>query len=293
MLFSRRLGQWMRSFIDGGVVLDHLHQIRDRLENPSQRWWLGTFLLHPKRRGYPDRISIDPSIDPDLCVEHNIIVWKPPASTWPITQPADADKVFISSKTTKRNMKCTGEVLEKTISDRLKVMRTLQKTRVGAKLPCHHVKSSVEGRTTMCSVHFTNYTKEGHYFRVIQDYRTAWPSNWRLQRRPYPRAVQGAFHYLCYRTSQESIAPTMRSDKKKRRAERGGFRGTRLRPGVPIPQKQRQPGAQPPKISFSSPTQPSLQVKTPNAFLRSPQPIYNKKIRWKIRKLPLQDLPQG
>jgi hypothetical protein len=96
------------------------------------------------------------------------------------------------------------------MSDRLKVMITLHKTRVGAKLPCHHVKLSVEGRTTICSVHFTNYTKEG----VIQDYRTVRPSNWRLQRRPYPSAVRPSFHYLRYRTSQESIAPTMRSDKK-------------------------------------------------------------------------------
>lgn len=145
-------------------------------------------------------------------------------------------------------MKCTGEVLEKTMSDRLKVMITLHKTRVGAKLPCHHVKLSGEGRTTMCSVHFTNYTKEG----VIQDYRTVRPSNWRLQRRPYPRAVRPSFHYLRYRTSQESIAPTMRSDKKNDELKKVDFEMLGFDQGANTTKTEF--GAQPLKISFFSPT---------------------------------------
>jgi hypothetical protein len=80
-----------------------------------------------------------------LCNEHKIIIWKPPASTTSITQPADAGKVFLSSKTKKRNMKSIGEVLEKTKCERLRAMITLHETRVGAKLPCHHVKSCIEG----------------------------------------------------------------------------------------------------------------------------------------------------
>jgi hypothetical protein len=57
-----------------------------------------------------------------LCAEHNIVIGKPPASTTSITQPCDAGKAFLSSKTKKRNMKSISEVLEKTMSERLRLM---------------------------------------------------------------------------------------------------------------------------------------------------------------------------
>ena len=80
-----------------------------------------------------------------LCEEHNIVIGKPPASTTSITQPCDAGKCFLSSKTKKRNMKSVAEVLEKTMSERLRAMITLHETKVGGKLPSHHVKSCIEG----------------------------------------------------------------------------------------------------------------------------------------------------
>jgi hypothetical protein len=80
-----------------------------------------------------------------LCAEHNIVIGKPPASTTSITQPCDVGKAFLSSKTKKRNMKSISEVLEKTMSERLRLMISSHETKVGAKLPSHHVKSCVEG----------------------------------------------------------------------------------------------------------------------------------------------------
>ena len=80
-----------------------------------------------------------------LCEEHNIVIGKPPASTTSITQPCDAGKCFLSSKTKKRNMKSVAEVLEKTMSERLRAMITLHETKIGGKLPSHHVKSCIEG----------------------------------------------------------------------------------------------------------------------------------------------------
>ena len=80
-----------------------------------------------------------------LCEEHNIVIGKPPASTTSITQTCDAGKCFLSSKTKKRNMKSVAEVLEKTMSERLRAMITLHETKIGGKLPSHHVKSCIEG----------------------------------------------------------------------------------------------------------------------------------------------------
>jgi hypothetical protein len=80
-----------------------------------------------------------------MCAELNIVIGKPTASTTSITQPCDAGKVFLSSKTKKRNMKSIADVLEKTMSDRLRAIIILHETRVGAKMPCHHVKSCIEG----------------------------------------------------------------------------------------------------------------------------------------------------
>ena len=145
---------------DGYVVFSKTRAVNEEF----YRWWFVTiytkFVIDLRIRfnvddSVPSYFTLDgedTQIKPlqtptmaSLCVEHNIIIGKPPASTTSITQPADAGKVFLSSKTKKRNMKSIGEVLEKTMSDRLKVMITLHETRVGAKLPCHHVKSCVEG----------------------------------------------------------------------------------------------------------------------------------------------------
>ena len=80
-----------------------------------------------------------------MCAEQNIVIGKPPASTTSITQPCDAGKCFLSSKTKKRNMKSIADVLEKTMSDRLRAMIASHEAIVGSKMPCHHVKSCIEG----------------------------------------------------------------------------------------------------------------------------------------------------
>lgn len=81
----------------------------------------------------------------NLCRELNIVIGKPPASTTSITQPCDAGKCFLASKTKKRNIKKISDLLEFTMSQRLKDVIKEHETRTGAKMPSHHVKYAIEG----------------------------------------------------------------------------------------------------------------------------------------------------
>ena len=102
---------------DGYVVFSKTRAVNEEF----YRWWFVTiytkFVIDLRIRfnvddSVPSYFTLDgedTQIKPlqtptmaSLCVEHNIIIGKPPASTTSITQPADAGKVFLSSKTKKR-----------------------------------------------------------------------------------------------------------------------------------------------------------------------------------------------
>lgn len=145
---------------DGYVVFAKTRSVNEEF----YRWWFATIYIkfvmdlrvrygiEDSKPSYFTLDGEDTQIKPlqtsamaDMCVEHNIIVGKPPASTTSITQPCDAGKCFLSSKTKKRGIKSIAEVLEKTMSERLRAMITVHERNVGGKLPCHHVKSCIEG----------------------------------------------------------------------------------------------------------------------------------------------------
>ena len=83
------------------------------------------------------------------CQELNIVIGKPPASTTSITQPADAGAAFIASKTKKKNLKTVGEILDLVMTERIKAVVKLHETKVGTKLPAHHIKGIYEGVQTV------------------------------------------------------------------------------------------------------------------------------------------------
>ena len=55
----------------------------------------------------------------EVCKELNIIIGKPPASTTSISQPCDAEKVFMSSKTNNKHLKKVQDVAEAAMNTKL------------------------------------------------------------------------------------------------------------------------------------------------------------------------------
>ena len=84
-----------------------------------------------------------------ICTEKNVVIGKPPASTTSITQPADAGAAFIASKTKRKYLKTVGEILDVVMTDRIKAVIKLHETKVGKKIPVHHVKGIYEGVQTV------------------------------------------------------------------------------------------------------------------------------------------------
>jgi hypothetical protein len=85
--------------------------------------------------------------DPEVvqaCIDNNIIIGKPPASTTSISQPLDVGKIFMAAKTKKRKMKTVKKVLEKSMTERLKKIVKEHEAKYG-KMKLDHAQKTVAG----------------------------------------------------------------------------------------------------------------------------------------------------
>ena len=80
-----------------------------------------------------------------LCKEMNIIIGKPPASTTSISQPCDAGKVFMASKTKNKHIKRVKDIPQAAMNTRLRQMLTDHDKITGKKFKAHHIKSLILG----------------------------------------------------------------------------------------------------------------------------------------------------
>ena len=83
------------------------------------------------------------------CIEQNIVIGKPPASTTSITQPCDAGAAFLASKTKKKHLKSVRDILDLVMTNRIKEVVALHETKVGKMIPSHHMKGIYEGVQTV------------------------------------------------------------------------------------------------------------------------------------------------
>ena len=124
------------------------------------RWWFHSiyvpFLLKLRKRyelndDIPSYFTLDgedvqikpmQSAEVQLaCNELNIVIGKPPASTTSITQPCDAGKCYLASKTRKKHLKTVQEILDVVMTNRIKKITKSHEAKVGKTLLAHHVKA--------------------------------------------------------------------------------------------------------------------------------------------------------
>jgi hypothetical protein len=85
--------------------------------------------------------------DPEVvqaCIDNNIIIGKPPASTTSVTQPLDVGKIFMAAKTKKRKMKTVKKCMEKSMTERLQKVVKEHEAKYG-KMKLDHAQKTVAG----------------------------------------------------------------------------------------------------------------------------------------------------
>lgn len=80
-----------------------------------------------------------------LCKEMNIIIGKPPASTTSISQPCDAGKVFMASKTKNKHIKRVKDIPQAAMNTKLRQVLLDHDAITGKKFKSHHIKSLILG----------------------------------------------------------------------------------------------------------------------------------------------------
>ena len=81
----------------------------------------------------------------EICKELNIIIGKPPASTTSISQPCDAGKVFMSSKTKNKHLKRVQDVAEAAMNTKLREVIRKHDALTEKKFKPHHIKAFILG----------------------------------------------------------------------------------------------------------------------------------------------------
>ena len=108
----------------------------------------------------------------NICKELNIIIGKPPASITSISQPCDAGKVFMSSKTKNKHLKRVQNIAEAAMKTQLREVIRKHDVMTGKKFKPHHIKAFIRGiqivqhilQTTLCKdIVSDSFTITGQY----------------------------------------------------------------------------------------------------------------------------------